>query len=397
VTAGPIGALGRLFSRAMWEGIVGQEQAVAQLRRAVGAPSHAYLLAGPRGSGVLEAARCFAAALVCPDGGCGTCNACRRARSARHPDVIEVEPSGTFVVVDQVEDMMKDAFTSPFEADRKVIIVTEADRFMESAANKLLKTLEEPPARTHFVLLSEAPEELLPTVRSRCQRIDFAALTDADVVAALTAAGVPADEAATAARLASGRLDRARSLAGLSGAGAEGGSAAGLGLEAESGSVAGLAALRSAAFEVAGSLDGTGAAVILGAESIQAVVADTLAGLERDQKQEAKALETDLKDAGYPDRVARRLRKALEQRQQRATRRARTDALAEVVTALEWFYRDALVAGSAAAVPALDACAEARRIIVARTAINEALLVEHLLISLPTAANLGAPARVAQW
>lgn len=364
----------------MWDGVVGQEQAVAQLRRAVGAPSHAYLLAGPRGSGVLEAARCFAAALVCPDGGCGACNACRRARTARHPDVIEVEPSGTFVIVDQVEDMMKDAFTSPFEAERKVIIVTEADRFMEAAANKLLKTLEEPPARTHFVLLSEAPEELLPTVRSRCQRIDFASLTDADVAAALTAAGVPTDEAATAARLASGRLDRARSLAGLAGAG-----------------VAGLAALRSAAFEVAGSLDGTGAAVIMGAESIQAVLADTLAGLERDQKQEARALETDLKDAGYPDRVARRLRKALEQRQQRATRRARTDALAEVVTALECFYRDALVAGSTAAVPALDACAEARRIIVARTAINEALLVEHLLVQLPSAANLGAPARVAQW
>jgi DNA polymerase-3 subunit delta' len=390
----------------VWDGVIGQERAVDRLRRAVAAPSHAYLLAGPRGSGVLEAARCFAAALVCPEGGCGACNACRRARSARHPDVIEVEPAGTFVVVDQVEDMMKEAFTSPFEAERKVIIVTEADRFMEAAANKLLKTLEEPPGRTHFLLLSEAPDELLPTVRSRCQRIDFAALSDADVAAALTAAGVPAEAAAAAARLASGRLDRARSLAGLSGsgdraaaAGTTGGAAStgGLGPEAEPGSVAGLAALRGAAFEVAGSLDGRGAAVALGAESIQSVLADTLAGLERDQKQEAKALEAELKDAGYPDRVARRLRKALEQRQQRATRRARTDALAEVVTALESFYRDALVAGSAAAVPALDACADARRIIVARTAINEALLLEHLLITLPPAANLEAPARVAQW
>ena len=114
---------------------------MARLRRAVERPSHAYLLAGPRGSGVLEAARCFAAALICPDGGCGSCNACRRARSARHPDVIEVEPAGTFVVVDQVEEMMKEAFTSPFEAERKVIIVTEADRRNDPAANKLLKTL----------------------------------------------------------------------------------------------------------------------------------------------------------------------------------------------------------------------------------------------------------------
>src|SRR5207248_712452 len=249
----------------MWDGVIGQEQAVGRLRRAVERPSHAYVLAGPRGWGVLEAARCFAAALVCPEGGCGTCNACRRARSVRHPDVIEVEPAGTFVVVDQVEEMMKEAFTSPFEAERKVIVVTEADRMNEPAANKLLKTLEEPPARTHFVLLSESPDELLPTVRSRCQRIDFAALSDADVAAAL------------------------------------------------------------------------------GAESIQAVLADTLTGLEKAQKAEAKALETELTEAGYPDRLARRLRRDLEQRQQRATRRARTDALAEVVTALEWYYRDALL------------------------------------------------------
>src|SRR5437867_3026147 len=291
----------------MWDGVIGQERAVSRLRRAVERPSHAYLLAGPRGSGVLEAARCFAAALVCPDGGCGACNACRRARSARHPDVIEVEPAGTFVVVDQVEEMMKEAFTSPFEAERKVIVLTEADRLNEPAANKLLKTLEEPPARTHFLLLSEAPDELLPTVRSRCQRIDFAALSDADVTAALVASGVEPEAAAAAARLASGRLDRARSLAGpptlAAGAGrakaAPDGSAAGLG----------LAALRAAALEVAASLDGTGAAAALGSEALQAVLTDTLAGLERDQKAEAKALETELTETGYPDRLARRLRR----------------------------------------------------------------------------------------
>lgn len=378
---------------AVWDGVIGQEQAVARLRRAIERPSHAYLLAGPRGSGVLEAARCFAAALVCPDGGCGACNACRRARSSRHPDVIEVEPAGTFVVVDQIEEIMKEAFTSPFEAERKVIIVTEADRMNEPAANKLLKTLEEPPARTHFLLLSEAPDELLPTVRSRCQRIDFAALSDADVTAALVASGVEPEAAAAAARLASGRLDRARSLAGPVPAAGTARPATGGAVGAATGSATagvGLAALRAAALEVAGSLDGTGAAAALGAEALQAVLTDALAGLERDQKAEAKALEAELTDAGYPDRLARRLRRDLEQRQQRAARRARTDALAEIVTALEWFYRDALVAGSGAAVAALDACAQARQVIVARTAINEALLLEHLLVHLPPAANLPA-------
>src|SRR5437868_11470003 len=261
----------------MWDGVIGQEQAVGRLRRAVERPSHAYVLAGPRGSGVLEAARCFAAALVCPDGGCGACNACRRARSVRHPDVIEVEPAGTFVVVDQVEEMMKEAFTSPFEAERKVIVLTEADRMNEPAANKLLKTLEEPPARTHFLLLSEAPDELLPTVRSRCQRIDFAALSDADVAAALVAAGVGREAAAAAARLASGRLDRARALAGVPAVGTGSGSGSGVG----------LGALRAASLEVAASLDGSGGAAAVGAEAIQAVLADALGGLEKAQKQEA--------------------------------------------------------------------------------------------------------------
>jgi DNA polymerase III subunit delta' len=372
----------------MWDGVIGQEQAVDRLRRAVERPSHAYLLAGPRGSGVLEAARCFAAALVCPDGGCGACNACRRARSARHPDVIEVEPAGTFVVVDQVEDMMKEAFTSPFEAERKIIIVTEADRMNEPAANKLLKTLEEPPARTHFLLLSEAPDELLPTVRSRCQRIDFAALSDADVTAALVAFGIEPPAAAAAARLASGRLDRARALAGPPGSALAEDAAGKAGAVRAGAPGLPLGALRAAALEVAGSLDGTGAAAALGAEALQAVLTDALAGLERGQKAEAKALETELTEAGYPDRLARRLRRDLEQRQQRASRRARTDALAEIVTALEWFYRDALVAGADTAARALDRCAEARKIIVARTAINEALLLEHLLVHLPSAANL---------
>src|SRR5437763_16781766 len=108
----------------MWDGVIGQEQALSRLRRAVERPSHAYLLAGPRGSGVLEAARCFAAALVCTEGGCGNCNDCRRARSARHQDVIEVEPAGTVVVVDQVEERMREAVTSPFDAAPKVILYT---------------------------------------------------------------------------------------------------------------------------------------------------------------------------------------------------------------------------------------------------------------------------------
>jgi DNA polymerase III subunit delta' len=354
----------------VWETVVGQDQAVALLRRAAERPVHAYLLAGPKGSGAPEAARCFAAALVCGEGGCGQCGVCRRVLRGRHPDVIEVEPAGTFIVVDQIEDVVRDAFTSPFEAERKVIVISEADRMNEPAANKLLKTLEEPPERTHFLLLSDAPDELLPTVRSRCQRVDLATLSEADVREALLAEGVEDGTAAVAARLCAGRLDRARALAGD------------------------WAPLRRAALEVATVLDGTGAAAAAGAEQLQSALAGVLQAMETAQKREARALETELGEAGYPDRLARRLRRDLEQRHQRASRRARTDALAEVVTALEGHYRDALVAPAApldpawpaapmspeAALAALDACRSARSVIVARTAVNDALLLEHLLL-----------------
>jgi DNA polymerase-3 subunit delta' len=365
----------RPILRAVWTQVVGQDQAVALLRRAVERPVHAYLLAGPRGSGAPEAARCFAASLVCPDGGCGTCGACRRVLRGRHPDVLEIEPAGTFIVVDQIEDVVRDAFTSPFEAERKVIVISEADRMNEPAANKLLKTLEEPPERTHFLLLSDAPDELLPTVRSRCQRIDFAALSEADVRAALVAEGIEGGEAAVAARLCAGRLDRARALAGD------------------------WAPLRRAALEAAADLDGTGATAATGAEQLQGALAAALQALEVAQKREAKALEAELGEAAYPDRLARRLRRDLEQRHQRASRRSRTDVLAEVVTAMEGYFRDALVAPARpldparpaarmspeAALAALDACRSARSVIVARTAVNDALLLEHLLLRVGSA------------
>ncbi|MGH9001255.1 MAG: AAA family ATPase, partial [Acidimicrobiia bacterium] len=190
---------------ALWEHLVARPEPITQLRRSAAHPVHAYLLAGAAGSGTAEAARRFAAAMVCPDGGCGTCSACRRATSGRHPDVVEVEPEGTFIVVGQIEEVIREASRSPFEAPRKVIVLSEADRMNDTAANKLLKTLEEPPARTHFVLLSDAPDDLIPTVRSRLARVDFPALGDQTVIDALRGDGASADEAAEVARHSAGR------------------------------------------------------------------------------------------------------------------------------------------------------------------------------------------------
>jgi DNA polymerase-3 subunit delta' len=355
----------------MWDRVVGQGQAVGLLQRAATRPVHAYLLAGPGGSGVAEAARCFAASLICPEmsAGCGVCGSCRRVLRGSHPDVVEVEPAGTFIVAEQIEEVVREAFTSPFEADRKVIILAEADRMNETAANKLLKTLEEPGDRTHLVLLTDSPDDLLPTVRSRTQRIDFAALSEATVRDTLVAEGAGPAVAAEVARLSSGRLDRARNL------------------------VDGWTPLRAAALGVAAGLDGTGAAVARGAERLEEAAGAALAALETAQKKEQKELERELAETAYPDRLARRLRKDLEQRQQRGLRRARSDVMAEIVTALETCYRDALVQPglpAEAALPAIDACRDALTVIVARTAVNDTLLLEHLLLRLPPAATLSA-------
>ncbi len=353
----------------LWAAIVGQERAVALLSRSATAPGHAYLLAGAQGTGTLDAARRLAACLVCPTDppGCGDCTACRRALRGAHPDVIEVEPEGTFIVVSQIAELIKEAFRSPFEAERKVIIVSDADRMNETAANKLLKTLEEPADRTHFVLLTDAPDELLPTVRSRCQRIDFTALGDDDLVGALTAGGLDEGEARRLVRLSAGRVDRARALAGP------------------------LGTLHGEVAAVMRMLDGRGGTVAGAVQTLTEAIAATNSALEATQKEQAKALEAEVKASGYPDRLAKRLRTQLEQRQQREARRARSDALLEVVTALEGGHRDALVGYAAApvtvtpeaALRALGACRDARAVIVNRTAVNETLLLEHLLLRLP--------------
>ena len=169
------------MSAPVFDRIVGQERAVEVLRRAVARPVHAYLLAGPAGSGLEDVARALAASLLCPNGGDGTCSVCRRVLLGRHPDAVEVEPEGTFLLREQAADIVDAAVRSPFETDRKVIILFEAERMNETAENKLLKTFEEPPATTVFVLVTAAPDELLPTVLSRCQRIDLHALTELSV------------------------------------------------------------------------------------------------------------------------------------------------------------------------------------------------------------------------
>jgi DNA polymerase-3 subunit delta' len=356
-----------------WEHVVGQDRAVALLQRAAERPVHAYLLVGPRGSGTDEAARCFAAAVLAPDDD----RVWDLARRGRHPDIVEIDPADNQIRVEHAQEIIDEAFTSPIEGARKAIIVFEAERLNETAANRLLKTLEEPPATALIVLVTSGADQLLETIRSRCQRVDFAHLSPSTIKGVLTAAGVEPERADLVSRLAGGRLDRARALDGP------------------------LAAVRDAFVATAAGIDGTGGAVARGVAAVQEVMQDATNELELAQAAETASLEADVELAGYAPRVARAQLKRLADQHKRAHRHARTELLIEGVTALETVYRDALAASDElslnvdrpvlavdprGAAEALDACRAARQAL-AEFNPNETLLLERLFLHLPAASR----------
>jgi DNA polymerase III subunit delta' len=178
--------------------IVGHRRLLSLLSRAIARETlpPALLLAGPAGVGKRRAAVAIAEALNClkpQEAGdllrdsCGECPACRRIQRGVHPDVILIEPGDMgSIKIEQVRDVIDRADYRPFEGRRRVVIVDEADALVPQAQNALLKTLEEPPSASIFVLVSSIPDSLLPTVRSRCSRLRFAALSPAEVTEVLT-------------------------------------------------------------------------------------------------------------------------------------------------------------------------------------------------------------------
>jgi DNA polymerase III subunit delta' len=357
--------------RRMWERVVGQERAVGLLQRAAERPVHAYLLVGPRGSGLEEAARCFAAAVVAPDDDQRVQDLVVRGM---HPDVVEFEPEGNQILVAQAEAIIREAHRTPIEADRKVVAVFEADRLNEQASNKLLKTIEEPPARSTIVLVTSSPDELLETVRSRCQRIDLATFPEAALCDALVGEGADRQAGELAARLAGGRLDRGRAMLGV------------------------LGDVRRAFVTVAAQLDGTGGAAMRGVDRVTGALQEAVSSLDAQHAVEYEELTAELERAGYPDRSRTALLKRQAERHRRQHRRARTDLLLEGITALESVYRDVLAGPDAprlntdqpvleltphSCVQAIEACRQARAAFEFNP--NESLLLERLLLRLPAA------------
>jgi DNA polymerase III subunit delta' len=201
-----------------------QPAARVALVAAVGAPSHAYLFAGPTGAGKRDAARALAAELLAA-GAPDPDDARRRALAdpSPHPDLVWIRPVGTQHLVDQVrERVIAAAAYRPFEGERRVFVIEDADAMAEESQNALLKTLEEPAAFAHLLLISAEPAALLETVRSRCQTIRFARLAPQQLEARLASRGGATEsevERRAGARLAGG--DTARALLLLSEQGVE--------------------------------------------------------------------------------------------------------------------------------------------------------------------------------
>jgi DNA polymerase III subunit delta' len=177
-------------------------------------PSHAYLFHGPGGSGKREVARLVAATLLSA-GSPDAHNAFQRAMAGSHPDLTWVSPSGAheLLVSDIDQPVVAAAVKTPFESARRVFVIESVDQLGDEAANRMLKTLEEPASYVHLILVSDQLGEVLPTIRSRCQLVRFDGPSVPELVAELVGEGVPAEAAEAYARLSLGDAGRARELA----------------------------------------------------------------------------------------------------------------------------------------------------------------------------------------
>ena len=301
---------------AVLDSVPGQEAAIAYLKQAALRPHHAYVFGGPEGTGKSLAMRAFAASLLCAEGGCGECRACRLALNDRHPNVFIVEPEGRDIHVEAVrEDVWHNVYRTSPEPGRKVFLIKEADRLNAGASDVLLKVLEEPPGDAVIILATARPDEMTETVMSRCHAVTFTPLPESFVIETLVEQGADRSQALLATRLTGGNVGRARRMAN---------------------DPDGLA-FRDAAAEALGhAVKGHG-----GAFEAADVVLNAAKGYKKSMKSQLEqALETFKGDDGRLDDAYRGVIRRVEARYLRRERRAERDYVDWVLMALSSMLRD---------------------------------------------------------
>jgi DNA polymerase-3 subunit delta' len=315
----------------VWRDVIGQDAAVATLHRAATDPAamtHAWLLTGPPGSGRSVAARAFAAALQCPEGGCGECRECRTAMDGSHADVDVIATEGLSIKVALVRDLVQLAALRPSVGRWRIIIVEDADRltaFSDAPANALLKALEEPTPRTVWILCAPSVEDVIITIRSRSRHVRLRT-PPAEAVAELLQRrdGIDGPMAMYAARAAQSHVGLARRLARDEGARIR----------------------RRDVIALAGKIRGVGHAIDAAADL--AKIADEESGAastERDAAERQRLMEVlgaDPAARTQPPHIRSQVAALEKDQKARATRQAR-DVLDRSLLDLLSIYRDALV------------------------------------------------------
>jgi DNA polymerase III subunit delta' len=321
----------------VWSQVIGQETVVAELRAAVADPAamtHAWLFTGPPGSGRSVAARAFAAALQCPDGGDGTCHACRTVLAGTHADVKVIVPDGLSIGVLEARELVRVAGRSPSQGRWQMIIVEDADRMSEAAANAVLKMIEEPPPRTVVMLCAPSlhPDDVPVTIRSRCRVVALRTPPVAAIADVLVSRdGVDPALAAWSAAASGGHVGRARRLA-----------------RDEDARLA-----RKAVLDVPLRLVSLAACLDAADDLVGSAKEETEAATEALDGAETDALKTSLGVGARGPGVVAASRgsagqlKELERRQKSRATRIGRDSMDRALVDLAGLYRDAMVLGSA--------------------------------------------------
>lgn len=337
----------------VWAEVVGQPAAVDVLRAAAtaarnivagqeaapGAMTHAWLITGPPGSGRSVAARAFAAALQCEDPndvGCGRCRGCLTVRAGSHADVDLIATERVNFRIEDMRPVVSAAQQAPSQGRWRVMLMEDADRMVERTSNVLLKAIEEPPARTVWLLCAPSPQDLIATIRSRCRVVSLRVPPAADVAALLSSRdGIDPEVALLAAQATQGHIGMARRLA----------------------TDVDTQRRRRAILEVPQRIRGVADAVLAAGELVDLAQEEAKdATAQRDAEERAELLRSLGADGvtRMPPAVRAQVRRLEDNQKSRATR-AQRDVLDRAMVDLLALYRDVLVVQLGAEVDLINA------------------------------------------